>query len=117
MVEISLESNSVGIEKQEEISVYVLYLSNRTYYTGMTGNLFRRMREHDNGQSRSTRLFLPLELIFVARANSRRLARELEVRIKRRGAERWLNEMRFNPKRYEMNITTVPKEWEKNPKG
>ncbi len=117
MVEITLESVSEGIEKQELISVYVLNLSNGKYYTGMTGDLIRRMREHENGGSKSTRYYRPVELIFVARANSRRLARELEVRIKRRGAGRWLNELRFNPNRYEMNITLVPKEWEKNPKG
>lgn len=110
-MKMSLDSNEVGIEKQVEICVYVLYLSNGMYYTGMTANMDRRMREHESGQSWSTKRFLPLELIFVARIEGRQLARRLEVRIKSRGAKRWLNEMRFNKLRYEYNITTQPKEW------
>ena len=106
-----LDSNEEGIEKQVVICVYVLYLSNGMYYTGMTGNLDRRMKEHKNGESRSTRLFRPVKLIFVARIEGRKTARKLEVRIKSRGAKRWLNEMRFNKLRYEYNITTQPTEW------
>lgn len=110
-MEMRLDSNEVGIEKQVVISVYVLCLSNRTYYTGMTADMDRRMKEHKNGQSWSTKRFLPLELIFVARIEGRKIARKLEVRIKSRGAKRWLNEMRFNKMRYEYNITTQPQEW------
>ena len=110
-MEMGLDSNEVGIEKQVVICVYVLYLSNRTYYTGITGDLDRRMKEHKNGMSWSTKRFLPMELIFVARIEGRKIARKLEVRIKSRGAKRWLNEMRFNKLRYEYNITTQPKEW------
>ena len=110
-MEKRLESNEEGIEKQVVICVYVLYLSNGMYYTGMTGNLDRRMKEHKNGESRSTKRFLPMELIFVARIEGRKKARLLEVRIKSRGAKQWLNEMRFNKLRYEYNITTQPTEW------
>ena len=110
-MKMSLDSNEVGIEKQVEICVYVLYLSNRTYYTGMTNDMERRILEHLHGQSKSTRAFLPLECVFVARIEGRKEARKLEVRIKSRGAKRWLNEMRFNKLRYEYNITTQPKEW------
>ena len=110
-MEMRLDSNEVGIEKQVEICVYVLYLSNGMYYTGMTGNLDRRLTEHQEGRSISTRFYRPVLLIFVARIEGRKLARKLEVRIKSRGAKRWLNEMRFNKLRYEYNITTQPKEW------
>ena len=77
----------------------------------MTGNLDRRMKEHKNGESWSTKRFLPMELIFVARIEGRKTARKLEVRIKSRGAKQWLNEMRFSKMRYEYNITTQPTEW------
>ena len=76
--------------------VYVLQLVDRTHYTGLTGDMNRRMKEHRNGNSRSTRLKLPVTLIFFVRLESRIQARKLEVRIKGRGAGRWLNQLRFN---------------------
>jgi len=101
---MELNSNREGIEKQEQMYVYVLQLVDRTYYTGMTGNMKRRMKEHQNGESKSTLAGLPVKLIFLLRLNGRRNARNLEVRIKRRGAERWLNQLRFSPLRYEYDI-------------
>ncbi len=111
MIEKLLRHGKKGIEKQTEICVYILHLSNGKHYTGMTGNLDRRMKEHANGGSRSTRWHLPMELIFVARSEDRKEARRIEVRIKRKGAKRWLDEMRFSKDRSEYNITTEPKEW------
>jgi len=111
MVEITLESNSVGIEKQEYICVYILQLSNGTYYTGMTNNIGRRMGEHDSGMSRSTKRFLPVKLIFSLRLIGRQTARKLEVQIKHTGAKRWLNKLRFSQFRSEYDIQIEPNEW------
>lgn len=104
-------SNSDGIKKQEPIHVYILQLSNRTYYTGLTGNVFRRMKEHADGQSKSTKRHLPVKLVFLVRMTSRHTARNLEVQIKKRGAKRWLDQLRFSKFRYEYDIERKPDEW------
>jgi len=64
----------------------------------------RRMKEHQTGMSRSTRLKLPVTLIFLVRLESRKQARTLETRIKGRGAKRWLDQLKFSPLKYEYDI-------------
>jgi len=70
--------------------VYILRLSNGTYYTGLTNDLNRRMKEHRTGGSKSTRKHLPAELVWIRLRETRIEARELEVKIKRRGARRFM---------------------------
>lgn len=70
--------------------VYVLRLSNGTYYTGLTTDLNRRIKEHRAGRSKSTRKHLPAELVWIRLRETRIEARELEVKIKSRGARRFL---------------------------
>ena len=111
MSDMELNTDSVGIKKQEVISVYILMLANRKHYTGLTGNMDRRLQEHMNGQSKSTCRHLPVKLIFVVTIEGRQEARRLEVRIKRRGAGRWLNQLRYSPLRYEYDIEKEPNEW------
>ncbi|OGG36757.1 hypothetical protein A2110_00935 [Candidatus Jorgensenbacteria bacterium GWA1_54_12] len=43
--------------------VYFLRLANKRVYKGSTGNLKRRMEEHNAGKVESTRNFRPLTLI------------------------------------------------------
>jgi putative endonuclease len=43
--------------------VYILLLSNRDLYKGLTDNLKRRMIEHKLGKVESTRNYLPIKLI------------------------------------------------------
>ncbi len=43
--------------------VYILKLSNGDYYTGRSDNLKRRFKEHNTGRERTTKYFLPVELI------------------------------------------------------
>ena len=70
--------------------VYILKTARGTHYTGITKDLLRRMQEHADGQSKSTRHGRPLELVWVDFRLNRTLARELEVMIKARGAEQFL---------------------------
>ena len=64
-------------------TVYVLQ-SNKDgqLYIGMTGNLKRRLRQHDSGQQRSTRLHLPYRLIYTEEVTTRAEARERERYLK-----------------------------------
>ena len=43
--------------------VYILFLNNKTLYTGTTENLKRRINEHANGKVKSTKNKRPLRLI------------------------------------------------------
>jgi putative endonuclease len=46
--------------------VYVLRSSkNGRFYVGMTTNLERRLTEHNDGKTKSTKGFIPWELFFV----------------------------------------------------
>lgn len=77
--------------------VYILFLSNATYYTGMTNNLTRRLIEHNQGKSISTRHHLPVILKHSEKFTTRSTARKKEVHIKNMGAKRYLNKLQFSP--------------------
>ncbi len=70
--------------------VYILRMSNGKYYTGITNDLDRRITEHKQGRSKSTRRYLPLEIQWIRIEKTRKEARALEVKIKSRGARRFL---------------------------
>ena len=63
--------------------VYVLKsLKNGLFYKGMTDNIERRFKEHCNGNSKTTKGYLPLELVFVQICDTRIEARKLEKYLK-----------------------------------
>jgi len=63
--------------------VYVLQsVKDAGYYVGYTGNLNRRMREHNSGRTRSLRHRRPLELIYWEEYQSKSRAKERERQIK-----------------------------------
>lgn len=70
---------------------YILLGSDGTYYTGLTGDIIRRLKEHDRGKSKSTRRKLPVEMMYLIVSETRKEARRLEVKIKNRGASRYIN--------------------------
>ena len=72
------------------IWVYILRGENGKYYTGITNDIARRLKEHRNGGSRSTRQYGAIELIWTKTVSERKQARELEVLIKRKGARRFI---------------------------
>lgn len=69
---------------------YILKKSNNTFYTGLTSDIKKRVDQHNSGQSISTRRFLPVELMYYIISPSRLEARALEVKIKNKGARRYL---------------------------
>lgn len=75
---------------------YILKLSNGSHYTGITNNMYRRLREHEKGKSISTRRFLPAILIYHYISYTRTDSRRLEVHIKNMGAKRYLNWLKFS---------------------
>ncbi len=52
------------------------------FYTGFSADLKQRMRDHDNGNNRSTASFRPWKLVFYAAFESKESALEFEGYLK-----------------------------------
>ena len=64
--------------------VYILELSDDSYYTGYTNNIQRRVNEHKNKRgSKYVRSRLPLNLVFYETYNERSIAMRREIAIKK----------------------------------
>jgi len=72
------------------IWLYIIRGSNGRYYTGITNDIGRRLKEHRSGASKSTVRYGVIELIWTKVFSDRKEAREWEVRVKNKGAGRWL---------------------------
>ena len=59
-------------------TVYILLLSNKQLYAGITSNLKRRIEEHKTGKSPFTRNRLPVKLIFYEVFNNKEDAEKRE---------------------------------------
>lgn len=63
--------------------VYILECSDKTYYTGYTINIDRRIEEHLKGKaSKYTRGRLPVKLVYFEKLDSRSLGLKREIEIK-----------------------------------
>ncbi|WP_456379441.1 GIY-YIG nuclease family protein [Lutibacter sp.] len=64
------------------VYVYVLYSEkyNRKY-TGMTMDVEKRLREHNTGQNRSTKAYIPWKVVFKE---------EFKIRLEARAREKYL---------------------------
>lgn len=72
-------------------SVYII-LSEKTnkYYTGKTNDFERRLWQHNAGLNKSTKSGNPWKLVWKSEKLNQNLARILEIKIKKRGAGRFL---------------------------
>ena len=76
-----------------DYQVYILKsLKNGRHYTGITMDKDRRLIEHNEGSTKSTRPHTPYEMIWTSKAMSKSDALKLEYKIKKRGAARFLKE-------------------------
>jgi len=79
--------------------VYVLRsLKNNTFYIGSTNNLERRIFEHQAGYSKYTREILPVELVFSQEVKSLKIARKLELWLKKQKSARLIEKIIFEGK-------------------
>ncbi len=63
--------------------VYVLRSeSYNRFYIGMTGDIERRIKEHNSGKTKSTKGYRPWKLFFYEKYPSRKEAREREKYLK-----------------------------------
>lgn len=72
------------------VTIYILHLHDDSYYTGITGDLNRRMHEHRTGKSFSTRNKLPFTIVFTCELPDYKQAAKLERQIKNTGAFKWM---------------------------
>jgi putative endonuclease len=65
--------------------VYILKCSDKTYYTGVTSNIPKRLKEHQKGIHKNSYTFKrrPLELVFYAEFTDINIAIEKEKQIKK----------------------------------
>ena len=67
---------------------YVLQLKDNEYYYGSTGNLKKRIREHQTSKVFSTKYRLPLDLVYYEAYQSLKQARIRERQVKTSGSAR-----------------------------
>ncbi|WP_415830991.1 GIY-YIG nuclease family protein [Flavobacterium weaverense] len=76
--------------------VYILFSNTSLkFYTGQTDNLENRLYRHNAGLSLSTKYGKPWELIYKIELVDRSQAVKLETKIKKRGAKRYLEDIRL----------------------
>ncbi|WP_199745226.1 MULTISPECIES: GIY-YIG nuclease family protein [unclassified Flavobacterium] len=69
--------------------------SSLKYYTGQTDNLESRLYRHNSGLSISTKSGKPWKLIYHNQFSTRSEAMLIELKIKKRGAKRYLQDIGF----------------------
>ena len=76
--------------------VYVLKsgVDNRLYQ-GITSNLERRLKEHNNGKHKSTKAYVPWSLAYYEIVNNRGEARRREIYLKSGAGREFLKKMIF----------------------
>ncbi len=63
--------------------MYILKSSKRNwFYVGSTSDLKRRFGEHNNGESRSTKGYIPLDLVYYEAYCNYKIAKQREYYIK-----------------------------------
>ena len=63
--------------------LYILQsVKNGRYYIGSTGNLTRRLKEHNSGQTVSLKNLLPVQLVFSKSYDNLKEARKMELHLK-----------------------------------
>ena len=76
--------------------VYILFSTIKSkYYVGQTANIDDRLNRHNSGYSLSTKSGIPWQLITSFTCNTRSEALLLEKKIKKRGAKRYLQDIKF----------------------
>ena len=64
--------------------VYIIKCRDKTLYTGITNNLYRRLKAHNSGNGgRYTRYRCPVKLLHSEESPTRAAAQKREARIKR----------------------------------
>jgi len=78
----------------ESHCVYIIQSnSSKRYYTGVSNDLMRRLEQHNQGENISTKNRGPWFLVWQSILMSKSEALQLERKIKKRGASRFLSDL------------------------
>ncbi len=70
--------------------VYILYsISFDRYYVGLTDSLERRLEEHNKGKTKSTKAFIPWQIVHVEQFETLLETRNREKYLKSAAGRRW----------------------------
>ncbi len=72
---------------------YVYVLKSRNFektYVGFTNNLDRRLKEHNSGKTRFTKIFMPWNVIYSEQVETRQEARQKEKYYKSAAGRRFI---------------------------
>lgn len=75
------------------VTVYILLCADGKYYTGITADIKRRLKEHHSGRTAFTAHRLPLTVVWSEVHTGYKIAARIEKAIKKRGAKRFLNDL------------------------
>ena len=74
---------------------YILFSNSaQRYYTGSCDNVDKRLQRHNESRVPSTKHGVPWKLVWYKECENRSEARKLELKIKKRGAKRFLNDLK-----------------------
>jgi putative endonuclease len=74
--------------------VYIIFSeSSDRYYTGSAEHAESRLKQHNGGYNRSTKSGIPWKTVKVITVENRKVALQLELKIKKRGAKRFLDDL------------------------
>jgi putative endonuclease len=81
------------INDTKKYFVYILQSTvTKKYYAGQTYSVEKRLQEHNEGLSNSTKFGKPWELVWTMEVNTRKEAMQVERKIKSRGIKRFLED-------------------------
>jgi putative endonuclease len=73
---------------------YILFSESVSkYYTGHTQDMANRLAEHNHGETSSIKTGIPWKIVWTSKFPTRAEAMKMEVRIKKRGASRFLTDV------------------------
>jgi putative endonuclease len=76
-------------------STYIIFsISSQKYYTGHCADVDIRLAQHNAGRNKSTKSGLPWKIVYTCKFSTKAEASALELKIKKRGAKRYLEDMR-----------------------
>jgi putative endonuclease len=71
---------------------------NNLYYIGITDNIDRRLAEHNAGKSKYTSKVLPFKRVFLQGYESRLIARNMEVWLKKQKSRKLIEKILIDGK-------------------
>ncbi|MFZ5554628.1 MAG: GIY-YIG nuclease family protein [Bacteroidota bacterium] len=81
----------------KKYTVYILYSkSAQKFYVGHTNDINERLIRHNTGQNISTKNGAPWILVYHEKYSDRSMASKRELKIKKRGAKRFLEDIGFD---------------------